>query len=75
MVANDSRLAGDRMNDEECKEMNAKLSGEWYPHLIIFQIQKVPFDQTPTNIYYRVGSELWGDLMIWLQAQEDAYKL
>ena len=63
------------MNDEEAKEMNEKFEKEWYPHIVIFQMQKIPYDQPPTNRYYRVSRALWEDLQIWFNSQEDVYKL
>ena len=63
------------MEDEEVKEMNERFKGEWYPHILIFQLQKIPFDKAPRNVYYRLGAELWEDLELWLQNQDDCYKL
>ena len=75
MDDNDRMLVGDRMNDDECKEMNERFKHECYPHIVIFQLQKIPYDKCPRNVYYRLSRELWEDLELWLQNQDDCYKL
>ena len=60
---------------DSVEEMKAKYAKEWYPHIVIFQLQKVPYDMAPVNCYYRMSRDLWEDMQRWLSEQDDAYKL
>jgi hypothetical protein len=50
-------------------------SGEWYPHYVWLVQWKCETAKAPRIVYYRVSSELWHDMLVWLNMQEDAEKI